>query len=181
MHSDIEITDVQVRLEPGQGRVAYQPLVERLAVSITSGAFSKLAQTALGVMGPRLPVDVELSSAELTEGGAEVVAKVKKSILKADLRVRLAFSIQDPATIRVRIAELDGPAWIPTQFVLENALNVAAARPGFTRVPEDDRAVDVNPAAVIASRGIPLRLASPGAWRIDPTASEITIGYGPVV
>ena len=175
--TDIEITDIRLRLEPGNGRVAFQPLVERLRVGITSDAFGKIVQTGMELMAGRLPMEVELTSAQLVDGGAELVARVKKSFLKADLRVRLAFSVVDPTTVRVRIAELDGPAWIPTQFVIENAMSVAAAKPGFTRVPDDDRAIDVDPAAVIASRGIPLTLATPGAWSIDAADAALTVAY----
>jgi hypothetical protein len=174
---DIAITDIQLRLEPGQGRVAFQPLVERLRLGITSDAFGKVALTGLGLIAARLPVDLELTSARLVDGGAELVARVKKSFLKADLRVLLAFSVVDPATVRVRIADLEGPAWIPTQFVIENAMSVAESKPGFARVPDDDRAIDVNPAVVIASRGVPLTLATPGAWSIDATAAVLQVAY----
>jgi hypothetical protein len=177
MQSDVVITDVQLRLQPGQGKLAFEPLVDQLALALSSDAFEKIAQTGLHMMAGRLPVEVTLSSATLTNGGAEIVAKVKKSILKADVRVRLEFAVHDPATIRVRIADLDGPAWIPTQFVIENAMTVASAKPGFSRVPGDDRAVDVNPAAVIASRGIPLKLSAPGAWSIDTDPSALSVRY----
>ena len=76
-----------------------------------------------------------------------------------------------------RIADLEGPAWIPTQFVIENAMSVAESKPGFTRVPDDDRAIDVNPAVVIASRGVPLTLATPGAWSIDATEAVLQVAY----
>lgn len=177
MQSDVQISDVRLRLDPRDGRVPFEPLVERLSLDLSSAAFETILRTGLVLMADRLPVEVALDSARLVDGGAEIVVKVKRSILKADLRVRLAFSVQDPSTIRVRIAELDAPAWVPTQFVLEQALNVAAAKPGFSRVPGDERAVDVNPATVIASRGIPLKLATPGAWSVDPTAQTLSVSY----
>lgn len=177
MQSDLQITDVRLRLDPRQGRVPFEPLVEQLSLDLSSDAFAKIVQAGLVLMADRLPVEVALGSARLVDGGAEIVAKVKRSILKADLRVRLEFLVHDPSTIRVRIAELDAPAWVPTQFVIENAMNVAAARPGFARVPGDERAVDVNPATVIAGRGIPLKLATPGAWSVKPTAQTLSVGY----
>jgi hypothetical protein len=177
MQSDIQISDVRLRLDPREGRIPFQPLVEGLQLELSPDAFSKIVQIVLGLVASRLPVEVELGSARLIDGGAEIVAKVKRSILKAELRVRLALLVQNPETIRVRIDELDAPAWVPTQLVLDNAMRVAAAQPGFTRVPDDDRAVDVNPAAVIASRGIPMKLATPGFWSISATAQSLGIGY----
>ena len=56
-------------------------------------------------------------------------------------------------------------------------MSVAAAKPGFTRVAGDDLAIDVNPATVIASRGVPLTLATPGAWSIDATAAVLQVAY----
>jgi hypothetical protein len=178
MQSDLQINDVRLRLDPRQGRVPFEPLVESLSLDLSSAAFAKIVQAGLALAGDRLPVEVTMGSARLIDGGAEIVVKVKRSILKADLCARLAFSVQDPSTVRVRIADLDAPAWVPIPFVIENAMNVAAAKPGFSRVPGDERAVDVNPATVIASRGIPLKLATPGAWSINPTAETLSIAYG---
>jgi hypothetical protein len=180
MQPDLTISDMRVRLNPRQGRVPFEPLVESLDVQLSSGAFAKIVQTGLVMMADRLPVQVELTNARLVDGGAEILLKVRRSILKADLRVRLAFFVHDPETIRVQIAELEGPAWVPTQFVLEQGMNVAAAQPGFSRAPDDDRAFDVSPAAVIASRGIPITLATPGAWSVSPTAETLSVTYGAI-
>jgi hypothetical protein len=177
MQSDIKISDMRLRLDPAAGRIPYQPIVEGLRLELSPEAFSKIVQIVLGLVADRLPVEVELGTARLIDGGAEIVAKVKRSILRADLRVRLALLVQAPETIRVRIAELDAPAWVPTQLVLDNAMRVAAAQPGFTRVSDDDRAVDVNPAELIASRGIPTKLATPGFWSVSATAQSLGIGY----
>lgn len=180
MQSDVHISDVRLRLDPREGRVPFEPLVERLALNLSSTAFETIVQAGLILVGGRLPVEVSLGSARLVDHGAEIVVNVKRSILKADLRVRLAFSVGSPSTVRVQIVELDAPAWVPTQFAIENAMNVLAAKPGFSRVPDDERAIDVDPATVIAGRGIPLKLASPGVWSVDATPATLGVRYGAV-
>jgi hypothetical protein len=179
MLPDVQISNVRLRLDPGQGGMPFEPLVESLTLDLSSDAFLKIVQQGIRMVGGRAPVDVELTSANLVEGGAEIVAKVKRSILKADLRARLAFSAPTGDAIRVRIAELDAPKWVPVDMVLGQAMTMAANRPGFSRVPGDDRAIDVDPAAVLLSRGIPAKLANPGAWSVSPTASVLSVDYRP--
>jgi hypothetical protein len=168
-----------MQLDPGQGKMPFEPLVESIALDLSPEAFLKIVQQGLRMVGPRVPVDIELTSARLIDGGAEIVAKAKKSILKADLRAKLAFQSADGDAIRVRIAELDAPKWVPVDLVLGQAMTMAASKPGLSRVAGDDRAVDVDPAVVLASRGIPAKLAQPGAWTVNPTAASLSVAYGP--
>lgn len=179
MQPDVQITNICLCLDPGQGRVPFEPLVESLSVELSSDAFAKIMRQGVRMAAGRAPVDVEIGSARLVTGGAEIVAKVKRSILKADLRARLAFESADGKAIRVRIAELDAPAWVPTAMVLEQAMAMAANRPGFSRVPGDGRAIDVDPAAVLASRGIPAKLAQPGVWSVQAAADTLAVDYRP--
>lgn len=179
MPSDVQITNVRMRLEPGTGNLPFEPLVESLAVELSPDAFLKIVQQGLRMVAGRAPVEIELVSARLIEGGAEIVAKAKKSILKADLRARLAFSAPDGSAIRVKIAELDAPKWVPVDLVLNQGMTMATNRPGFKRVAGDERAVDVDPAAVLQSQGVPAKLAQPGVWAINPTATALSVDYRP--
>jgi hypothetical protein len=179
MQSDVQISDVRLALAPRPGRVPFEPQIESLNLALSSTAFLKIVQQGVKMAAGRAPVDVELSSARLVDGGAEIVTKVKRSILKADLRVRLAFESTGGETIRVRIAELDAPAWIPSSFVLDQAMGMAAGKPGLARVAGDDRAIDVDPAAILASRGIPASFAKPGVWSVDPKAEAVGVSYAP--
>jgi hypothetical protein len=131
------------------------------------------------VIARRAPVELELASARLVESGAEVLIRVKRSILKAELRIRLSFTTPDAVTIRIKAVELDAPAWVPAQFVIDHGMTLACSRPGLARVVDDPRAIDIDPAAVLAARGLPLTLAKPGGWTIDPTAESLKIRYGP--
>lgn len=177
MQSEIQISDVRLRLEPGQGQSPFTPLVESLFIEITSAAFKKIVEQSVMLFADRLPVEIELGSVRLVDGGAEIVTKVKRSILKAELRARLGFATQDAETIRIRVVELEAPAWVPTQFVLDHGMNYASTRPGFSRVAGDDRAIDIKPAIVLSGTGIPLELAGPGTWTIDPSANSLGVGY----
>ncbi len=177
MQSDIQISDVRLRLDPGQGKMPFEPLIESLSIEITSNAFKKIAEQAVLQFADRLPVEITLSSVRLIAGGAEIVARVKRSILKAELRAVLGFSVQKEETVRVRVSELDAPAWVPAQFVLDHGMTFASARPGFSRVPGDDRAIDLKPAVVLAGAGAPVKLGEPGAWTIDSNADLLRVGY----
>jgi hypothetical protein len=177
MQSDVQITDVRLQLNQGEGRIPFEPLVEHLALELSSVAFDKIVRRAIVLFSGRLPVEIEIGSARIVNGDAEVVAKVKRSILKADLRARLTFATPDAETIRVRVAELDAPAWVPTQMVLDHGLTMATDRPGISKVTGDGRAVDLKPAIVLAQYGLPVKLATPGAWSISPAASSIGVGY----
>jgi hypothetical protein len=177
--SDLAITNLHVRLEPGDGRAPLLPAVTTLGLSLSSDAFAKIIRAGLGMAAGKnkLPVDVELTDARLVPGGAEITARAKKSILKADVRARLDLGVENPAAIRIRIAELDGPAWLPVQMVIANAIGAMAARPGFSRVPGDDRAVDFDPAALLDGFGLPLRLVSPGAWSVEAADQQLRLSY----
>lgn len=179
MQPDVHISNVRMRLDPRHGRVPFEPLVESLFIELSASAFVKIVEQGVIKAAGRAPVDIELASARLVDGGAEIVTRVKRSILKAELKVSLTFLAHDPRTIRIRIANIDAPAWVPTQFVIDQGMNMAANRPGFSRVSGDDRAVDVNPAEILLSRGIPMKLAEPGMWTVTPTAESIGVGYQP--
>jgi hypothetical protein len=179
MYSDVIINNVRLRLDPGHGNMPFEPLVETLSIEISADAFRKIVVEGIRKVGDRVPVEIELGSVRLLDGGAEIVMKVKRSILRAELRIRLAFSAIDPETIRVQVAELDAPAWVPTQFVIEHGMTYASSREGFTRVAGVDSAVDINPATILASRGIPVNLAKPGAWSMETTPQSILVGFGP--
>ena len=153
------------------------PAVEHLNLEVTTAAFTKIVEQAVRSMGGRLPVEVELGTVRLVDGGAEIVAKVKRSILKAELRARIGISISDPSTIRIRIDELDAPAWVPVQFVLDHGVNYATSRPGFSRVSGDAKAIDVKPAEVVTAANVPVSFAQPGAWSVKPTAASLTAHF----
>lgn len=179
MQTDVLITDVRLRLDAGRGNIPFEPLVESLAVELSAEAFRKIVEEGIRKVGDRVPVEIELGSVRLLDGGAEIIMKVKRSILRAELRAKLAISAYDPETIRIQVAELDAPAWVPTQFVLEHGMTYAASRQGFTRADGVENSVDIDPAVVLASRGIPVKLATPGAWSIVTTPESIVTRFGP--
>lgn len=180
MDSELHLSEMGIRLDEGDAQHPATPVLERFKIAIAPAAFAKIVQQAVWFAAERAPVQVDLASARLVDGGAEIVIHVKRSILKAQLRIRLGFTIPDTATIRVRAVEVDAPAWVPAQFVIDHGLTLAVARPGFSRVADDPRAIDLNPAVMLSARGLPLALGQPGAWEIDSAAGSLKIGYGPV-
>ena len=59
--TDLAIENLQVRLDPGDGRAPLVPAVTALGLSLSSEAFAKLVRAALGAAAGRLPVEVELT------------------------------------------------------------------------------------------------------------------------
>lgn len=177
MQPDIQINDLQLRLDPATGRIPFSPLVTSMHVDISQGAFEKAVRAAVVMAGDRVPVDLTLASANLVNGGAEIVARVKRSILKADVKAHLEFTAISDDTIRVRVAKIDAPAWVPTQFVIEQGMGVVAAKAGFARAADDPSALDVKPADVLARRGIPVKLAAPGSWSIDTAPDQMRVRF----
>lgn len=177
MHSEVQISDVHLRLDPRQGNLPFEPLVESMRIAISPAGFEKIVRAGMARIAGKVPAEIELGSARLTDGGAEIIAKAKRSILKAEITVRLSFSAPNPDAIRVRIENLDAPAWMPTSFILDMGMGMLAGKTGLSRVPDDDRAFEVDPALILASRGIPAKLAQPGRWSVDPRASALEVAF----
>lgn len=177
MLSDISLTDLRVELTPGSGDVPFIPAVHQFSAGLSAAALGKIVQAGIAMVQSRLPVDVQYAGSQLSNTGAEVTARVKRSVLKADIRAQFELSTPTPNAIRVRFANISGPAWVPAGMVIDKAIEKAVAQPGVTRATDDPRAVDVDPKAIMAAFQLPVVLAEPGAWTVNPTPESINVAF----
>jgi hypothetical protein len=172
---DIHLSDVAITLEPGNDAVPWQPLVHGLRLQLTPTALTKLAEQAVKLASARAPVEVHLTGCRLVDGGIEVSARAGKGFMGADVTARLAVSAAGD-TVRVALANLDAPRWLPTGSMIEMALGKASQIDGIRSDPQHAQAVLVNPAEMLARKGLPARLA-PGAWVVAVTPTMLDLAY----
>jgi hypothetical protein len=94
----------------------------------------------------------------------------------AEVTARLAISAAGGDEVRVAVVGLDAPKWLPASTLMEKGLAKAGAITGLRPDPERSGAILVNPARMLASRGLPARLA-PGAWEVQITDTALDLGY----
>ncbi|MGH2561621.1 MAG: hypothetical protein ACRDJH_21345 [Thermomicrobiales bacterium] len=170
---DVRLSDVAITLEPGDEAAPLQPLIHGLTLRLSSTALTKLAAQAVKLASARAPVEVHLTGCRLVDGGVEVSARAGKGFMGADVTAQLAITAAGD-TVRVALANLDAPRWLPTASMIEMALGKASQISGIRPDPQNNQAVLVNPAEILVRKGLPARLA-PGAWEvaIDPAALHL--------
>jgi len=174
---DLQISDLALSLEPGTS-VPLQPLVHRLRLQMSDAGFVKLLRAVTTLADARAPVDIELTSCRLVEGGAEVSARAGKGLLKAALSATIAATVLAGREIRCELTNLAVPAWVPVDRFLQQAIaraNIA----GLRLDPDNPRAVLLDPAALLEREGLPARLA-PGAWTLAIAPMQLDLAYGAV-
>jgi hypothetical protein len=177
--SDIQLTDIEITLEPGgSGSIPFQPLVQSLRVTLGQSALEKLARQAVALAATKAPVEINLTGCQIIDGLVEISTRAGKGFLGADLTARLALSVSDGKEIRVALAGLDAPKWIPLSPMLDKVLLKAATVPGVRIDPEKSQAVLVDPAAILVQNGLPARLA-PGVWSTSVTDAGVEVAFGP--
>jgi hypothetical protein len=172
---DIQLSDVAITLEPGTDTVPLQPLVHGLTLRLAPDAITKLAEEAVKMASAKAPVDVQLTGCRLIPGAIEVKARAGKGFMGADVTAQLAISAAGD-TVRVALANLNAPRWLPTGSMIEMALGKATQIAGIRPDPQNNQAVLVNPAEVLARQGVPARLA-PGAWDVAVTPVALDLSY----
>jgi hypothetical protein len=177
MTSDVQLEAIHIRLDPGGGRLPLRPMLQSVRADISPSAFEKLCRIAVKMADARVPLDLDLLGSELTDGGAIVRARAKKGLLRADIQARIGIASVGPRAIRLTLEQLDAPVWVPTNFVIEHAFEVAAAKPGITRVPGETTAVDVDPETLLNHLDLPSNIQRPGTWTVYPTFQSIGLHY----
>jgi hypothetical protein len=175
---DVRLTDIEITLEPGgTGKIPFQPLVQRLRVTLGQSALEKLAQQAVALAATKAPVEINLTGCRIVDGLVEISTRAGKGFLGADLTARLALSVVGGKEIRVALAGLDAPKWIPVSPMLDKAFAKAAAIEGVRIDPDQPQAVLVDPAAILVQNRLPARLA-PGVWSTAVADSGVEIAFG---
>ncbi len=175
---DVRLNDVEVVLEPGgSGRIPFQPLVQGLRIMLSVAALEKLAQQGVAFASTKAPVEITLTGVRIVDDTIEIDTHAGKGFLGADLSARLGLSVLDGQEIRVALVGLDAPKFIPVAPMLNKAMAKAAEVPGVRLDPASDRAVLVDPAAILAQNGLPARLAH-GVWTTNVGNDGVEVAFG---
>jgi hypothetical protein len=175
---DVRLNDIELVLEPGgSDKIPFQSLVQGLRVMLSVAALEKLAQQGVAFASTKAPVEITLTGVRIVENTIEIATHAGKGFLGADLTARLGLTVFDGKEIRVALVGLDAPKFIPVAPMLTKALAKAAEVPGVRLDPSSDRAVLVDPAAIIAQNGLPARLAS-GIWTTNVGNEGVEIAFG---
>jgi hypothetical protein len=170
----LELTDFDVSLERGDGRMPLQPVVQRLRVRLSPAGLAALMQSLIDEAARRAPVGLALKDIRVGPDGIFLRLRVEKSILRSDLATRLALSAPGGNVLRVALTELDMPAWIPLDLLLDEAVKRGGS--ALRRDPGDRRALLLDPAALLARFGVPGRFA-PGEWDVATSDAGIELGF----
>jgi hypothetical protein len=176
--SDVRLSDIELTLEPGgTGNIPFQPLVHALRVTLGQSALEKLARQAVAMAATKSPVEINLTGCRIVGDAVEISTRAGKGFLGADLTARLALTVANGEEIRVAIAGIDAPKWIPVSPMLDKALAKAAGFFGVRIDPNQPHAVLVDPAAILVQYGIPARLA-PGVWTTSVSEDSVEVAFG---
>jgi hypothetical protein len=174
---DVRLNDVVATLEPGgNGKFPFQPLVQGLRVMLSVAMLEKLARQGVALASTKAPVEITLTGVRIVNDTIEIATHAGKGFLGADLSARLGLTVLDGKEIRVALVGLDAPKFIPVAPMLNKALAKAAEVPGVRLDPSSDRAVLVDPAAILAQNGLPARLA-PGSWTTDVNDDGVEVAF----
>jgi hypothetical protein len=174
LHPHIQVSDFDVSLEPGGRGDLPQPVVQRLRLALSGEGLQLLAQGLIAEASRRAPVGLRLQDLRVGPGGIDLLLRVEKSILRSDLAMRLAFSAPGGQFLRLELADVDMPPWIPLDLLLDEA--VKRGRGALGRDPGNRRALLLDPAALLARFGLPGRFA-PGHWDVATSDDGLTLGF----
>jgi hypothetical protein len=169
----IRLTDFDLSLEPGiSGRL--QPVVQRLRAQISGDGLHALAKAITDEAAQRAPVGVALKDLDVGPSGITLALRVEKSIIRGDLSTRLVLSAPDGKYLRVELADVDVPVWVPLDVMLDAA--VKRSDGAVWRDPANRSALILDPAALLARSGVQGRFA-PGQWAVTTSDAGVDLTF----
>jgi hypothetical protein len=172
---DIQLSDVALSLEPGNDVAPLQPVVHGLRLRLTQDAVRKIAEQAVIMASARAPVQVELSNCQLVDGGVSLTARAGKGFMGADVTARVAVAAGGGNEVRVSLAGVDAPRWLPLNSLVEKVIAQTVKMPGV-RPDGTGQGVLINPAEILTQQGIPVRFV-PGSWDVSISPAAVDLGY----
>jgi hypothetical protein len=170
----IRLTDFELSLEPGSaGRL--QPVVQRLRAQISGDGLHALANAITEEAAQRAPVGLTLKDLDVGPNGITLAVRVEKSILRGDLSTRLVLSAPDGKDLRVELADVDVPVWVPLDLMLD--ATVKRSDGAVRRDPANRSALILDPAALLARSGVHGRFA-PGQWAVTTGDAGVDLSFG---
>jgi hypothetical protein len=170
----MQLTDLDISLEPGDARYPMRPVVRGLRLRVSDRGLTQLAQALVDEADRRAPVGMQLKDVRVGPQGIELFLRMAKSIFSSDLSTRLVLSAPGGNELRVELTDTDMPAWVPLDMLLDEATKRGGD--GVRRDPGNPRALLLDPAALLARGGVPGRFA-PGRWAVTTSADGLDLSF----
>lgn len=171
---DLQLTDFDVSLEPGDAAHPLRPVVRGLRMRISASGLQTLLHGLAAEADRRAPIGVRLDNVGISAEGIDLALRMQKGIFGGDLATRLVLSTPTGKELRVELTRVEAPAWVPLDMLLDEA-----ARRGdgaVRRDPGNNRALLLDPARLLAWAGLPARLA-PGLWRVQTSGDGLDLAF----
>ncbi len=114
---------------------------------------------------------VALVSCRLIDGGAEIVVRARRGFLDQNVTTRVALSPAGNSDLRVTVTYMR-VGFLAASWLLEYVLRAVNRQPGLRQ--SGAKSIDVDIAAVLQSRDIPMSLNA-GVTNVSATATELMI------
>jgi hypothetical protein len=170
----IQLTDFDVSLERGGGRQTLRPVVQGLRARVSAKGLDVLAQGLIDEADRRAPVGLKLKGIHVSPEGIDLYLRVEKGIFGSDFSTRIALSSPDGEVLRLEMSDTDLPVWVPLDMILNAAVQYGGG--AVTRDPADNRALLLDPAALLTRFGVPGRFA-PGRWGVKTSTDGIELTF----
>ena len=152
-----------------------EPVVQGLRAQITAAGLQALAEGLVDALGRRVPVGFAVKDMRVGTGGVDIVLRVERGIVRGDLATRLVLTAPGGDLLRVELADVDVPVWVPLDVLLDEAVKRAGG--AVRRDPANRRALLLDPAALLAQFGVPGRFG-PGRWDVVTSDAGIDLSFG---
>ncbi len=169
----IQLSDFAISLEPGPGSRP-RALIRSLRVRVTQSGLEALLQGMVSEADRKAPVGLSLKHVGASAAGVDVALRIEKSIFRGDLSTRLVFTAPGGTLLRVDLTELEMPAWVPFDPLLDEAIKRAGG--AVRRDPRAKRALLLDPAEVLTRFGVPGRFG-PGQWDVATSDAGIDLAF----
>jgi hypothetical protein len=169
----VQLSDFAISLEPGPASRP-QAVVKSLQVRVTQPGLEALLLGMVAEADRKAPVGLSLKRVTASAAGVDVVLRIEKSIFRSDLSTRLVFSAPGGTLLRVDLTELEMPAWVPFDPLLDEAIKRAGG--AVRRDPVAKRALLLDPAELLTRFGVPGRFG-PGEWAVATSDAGLDLAF----
>ncbi|CAN5691362.1 hypothetical protein BH23CHL5_BH23CHL5_21230 [soil metagenome] len=179
---DISVNTLELDLVRGSEKTPLQPLVRGMSVTLSDVALEKAIHTVLEMAKSRMSVEVEYEDSKFVPGGAEVtVSAGLNRFLRAKATAVIGISASKSQQVSVEIQEIRTLGKISIESfagpMIEKALSKASAMPGIDRDTGRSRGLLIDPGELLRSNGVPVSLAYPGGWTVEPAAGILNARF----
>ena len=174
MRGDIAIVDADIGFGNGSGGDAFHPVILGCTVRISNDGFERIVRRAFALPIDLTHISLSLVSCGLTDGGAEVVARVRRGILDQLVTSRMTLAPAGDGRLRVTITYLR-VGILAASWTLDYVLGAVNRLPGLRQ--SGPRSIDVDLVDLVHSRAVPVTVGA-GVVAVTASASELVITMG---